>query len=411
MQLKSKTINIDGIPFKIYENLGEKGLAPPEELKALGTFIGELRKDYGEGLRTDLKKGKYIATNAISLMEVSSSDQDKARSFWRRHSDQEPKDDWVAIYVADMPWHAYLPHSTLLKIVAQVEQLLSEETLAPEPPWLFRENPIASYACRKEPYEGLEEQMLRTLDERLSEFQIDNQGLLSDPTTGQELNGSHEFVQRLKFHGLFSSKENLMKLDELQQWGLRNLEDYYKKWLGNPKKYSAARDQTLESMVARLFKLLSMESSKQDDKILIALRNKVLIQLSQMGYLDELKSKEGCQIILEQLGDAPNLKHYVRAIGFLWEYIYSAERGASSNNKEVSDILDFPVSVEWFLHNRPPQGYSPFAWLANCEKEIYTAKLDRDKQLFKKVDGKSFIFYIANEDGIIPKLIRYKISA
>ena len=66
--------------------------------------------------------------------------------------------------------------------------------------------------------------------------------------------------------------------------------------------------------------------------------------------------------------------------------------------------------MEWFLFNNTPEGYTPFSWLAVCEKEIRNTEVDQPTQIFKRINQKTLILIIENHDGIRPKLTTYKLT-
>ncbi len=410
--MKVTKIHIDGLPFQVYENLGSKSLVPPSSFDALGTLIEELKKDYGEEIKNKLKNGKLFSNDGISVTIVEEEKINEALRFWKRNTNQEASGEMFLISTPHMPSYAFIPRSTLLKIVEKLDDLLFSESQIPSPPWLFRETPIAKYACNKEPYKNVEENMIKSLEEKFQQYDIGANGEIFPKGTLNPLPEDHEFLKGLKSHGLFSATYQEIKKDYLLRWGSIKLIAFYQKQLDKQEQQSYLINKSLNIQVKRFFDELSKPVSDQDKNVISELRKELGAKLNKLGYLDKLKNKDKREQLLSTTASLSDLNQYLKGVGFLWQYVESAERRnkIGKDKKEVLELINFPVILEWFLLQKPPKGYTPFDWLALCEKELYTVSLDQPKQLFKKIGKGTVVLYIDNVDSTVCKLVTYELK-
>jgi hypothetical protein len=219
-------ITIDGLSLKVHDNLGIKSLIVPDDMKALGTLIGELGKEHGIHLSEQLMKGELVENQAFVLSEVTPSQQEEARTYWHKKSNHPIESEMIQLLIPQMGWQSFLPKTTLLKVIDKVKSLQAESHLI-APPWLFREEPLAGFACRKPPYELDEMRLMQQLEEELMNFKITDTGYLLDKD-GNSLEDQHPLMQKLKRRGMLSPEESTMKLDELNTWGFAKLASFYK---------------------------------------------------------------------------------------------------------------------------------------------------------------------------------------
>lgn len=396
--------NIGGLEFKIHENLGKKNLIPPDNIKVLGTLIGELNKEYGKQLRDQLKNGIFFSNDAIKITLVTQDKIKKAVAFWQHHSDEEICSIMVHLVVPDLDWEAFLPHDVLIELVDVIERLMTESTLTP-PPWLFRKKSLAPYPCRKGEYKGKEEQMIRNL-----EYQLLNERIEVDALLSNNICQENDFLGVLEQYGLLSEEYMEVKIDFLNRWGASCLSTFYQKWIQWRKLYEYEAHETLDILAKNIFNELSKTTSKQERDTIYKLRVKLLHLLNEQGYLEKLSRNNGRLLLMKETASLIDLNRYLKAIGFLWQYTESKERKLVIGDKKIEDILFFPITLEWFLLQKPAKGYTPFGWLALCEKELYKEVINQPEQLFVKINGKTTILYITDVDGTIPKLTNYLVK-